>query len=76
LPDGAALFGGVVAEDPSAPPSGREEGGEEEHCGCLTGPIGPQQSDQSTRGYFEIEGVERSRLTVVAPQALGFDGRR
>ena len=75
LPHGATLSRGVVAEDASAAAGGCQQGGEKEHCGGLAGAVGPQEPDQCTRGYLEVEGLERSRLAVVTSQPLGEDGR-
>jgi hypothetical protein len=76
LPYGTTFSRGIVAEDSSTASRGREEGSEEEHCGGLTGPVGAEETDQCAWSYLQVKGIERSRLAIVAPEALGLDGRR
>jgi hypothetical protein len=76
LPHRSTISCYVVTEDSGSATGGGQKGGEKKHRRGFSGTVGPEQSDQGSLGYFQVECLQGSRAAIVAPQPLGLDGRR
>src|SRR5918995_6065203 len=70
---GIALALEVVAEHPGRAGVGAKERCEDADRGCLAGPVRPQQREDRSRRYGQIDPVDRGRLSEALDEAESLD---